>query len=53
VAESALQRICCPVGLPGIPGKAPEIVALAVAAQLLQQAAGPPSRAPAPKTTPA
>ena len=44
VAEAALQRIICPVGLPGIAGKEPEIVALAVAAQLLQQAAPSPAR---------
>jgi xanthine dehydrogenase accessory factor len=38
VAAAELQRIRCPVGLPGITGKEPEVVALAVAAQLLQQA---------------
>lgn len=31
-----VQRICCPIGLPGISGKEPEVVALAVVAQLLQ-----------------
>jgi len=33
--EEALKRIHCPVGLPGIAGKAPEVIAVAVAAQLL------------------
>ena len=31
-----LDRITCPIGVAGIPGKAPEVVAIAVAAQLLQ-----------------
>ena len=30
-------RITCPIGVPGISGKAPEVIAIAVAAQLLQQ----------------
>lgn len=30
-----LAQVTCPIGLPGIHGKAPEVVALAVAAQLL------------------
>ena len=34
--EAARARLICPVGLPGIQGKAPEIIAVAVAAQLLQ-----------------
>jgi len=34
--EAALDRVVCPVGLPGIAGKAPEVIAVAVAAQLLQ-----------------
>jgi xanthine dehydrogenase accessory factor len=29
-------QVTCPIGLPGIHGKAPEVVAVAVAAQLLQ-----------------
>ena len=33
--EADLRRIHCPVGLPGIIGKAPEVIAVAVAAQLL------------------
>lgn len=31
-----LAQVTCPIGLPGIPGKAPEVIAVAVAAQLLQ-----------------
>ncbi|MGE0107306.1 MAG: XdhC family protein, partial [Thiomonas sp.] len=38
VSESALERLVCPVGIPGIPGKAPEVIAASVAAQLLQLA---------------
>ena len=32
-----LARITCPIGVPGIAGKEPEVIAVAVAAQLLQQ----------------
>lgn len=39
VPEPLLSRMVCPIGLPGIPGKAPEVVAVAVVAQLLQAAA--------------
>lgn len=35
-AEAELARVTCPIGVPGIVGKAPEVVAVAVAAQLLQ-----------------
>ena len=35
-SPAELQRITCPIGLPGIPGKAPEVIAVSVAAQLLQ-----------------
>jgi xanthine dehydrogenase accessory factor len=34
--QAARARLVCPIGLPGIDGKAPEIIAVAVAAQLLQ-----------------
>lgn len=33
--EAALARLHCPVGLPGIDGKEPEVIAVAVVAQLL------------------
>ncbi|WP_079420030.1 xanthine dehydrogenase accessory protein XdhC [Thiomonas intermedia] len=44
VSDAALKRLVCPVGIPGIPGKAPEVIAASVAAQLLQiagQSGGP------------
>jgi xanthine dehydrogenase accessory factor len=31
-----LQQVTCPIGVPGIEGKEPEVIAVAVAAQLLQ-----------------
>jgi xanthine dehydrogenase accessory factor len=34
-----IARITCPIGVPGIPGKEPEVLALGVVAQLLQVAA--------------
>jgi xanthine dehydrogenase accessory factor len=34
-----LAHITCPIGVPGIPGKEPEVIAVAVAAQLLQTVA--------------
>ena len=36
-SEEELAHITCPIGVPGIPGKEPEVIAVAVAAQLLQQ----------------
>ncbi len=39
IPAQALERLVCPVGIPGIPGKAPEVIAASVAAQLLQVAA--------------
>lgn len=33
--ENELAHVTCPIGLPGISGKEPEVIALAVAAQLL------------------
>jgi len=35
VPEDALARLVCPIGLPGLAGKAPEIIAASVAADLL------------------
>ena len=35
IAPAALARLTCPIGLPGIDGKEPEVIALAVVAQLL------------------
>ena len=31
-----LAQVTCPIGVPGIEGKEPEVIAVAVAAQLLQ-----------------
>jgi xanthine dehydrogenase accessory factor len=36
VAPDALLRLTCPIGVPGIAGKEPEVLAAAVVAQLLQ-----------------
>lgn len=35
-SEAELAQVTCPIGLPGITGKQPEVIAVAVAAQLLQ-----------------
>jgi len=35
--EVDFARVTCPIGIPGIPGKQPEVIAVAVAAQLLQR----------------
>ncbi|MBK8973473.1 MAG: xanthine dehydrogenase accessory protein XdhC [Hahellaceae bacterium] len=45
LSAEALQRLVCPIGLPGMTGKLPGEIALAIAAQLLQvdQEARPPS----------
>ncbi len=34
--EQELARVTCPIGIPGITGKQPEVIAVAVGAQLLQ-----------------
>lgn len=39
VSAAALARLTCPIGVPGIPGKQPAQIAVAVVAQLLQAAA--------------
>ena len=41
LSDERVARLQCPVGLPGIAGKQPEIIALAVVAQLMQHAAAP------------
>jgi xanthine dehydrogenase accessory factor len=46
IAAPALARLTCPIGLPGIVGKEPEVIAVAVVAQLLalsSQAASAPA----------
>ena len=35
-SEEECQQVTCPIGVPGIQGKEPEVIAVAVAAQLLQ-----------------
>lgn len=45
LSDVHLARLQCPVGLPGIDGKQPEVIALAVVAQLLQVASGIAARA--------
>ena len=37
IAEERLARLVCPIGVPGIMGKQPAVIAVAVAAQLLQE----------------
>ncbi|MEO5797655.1 MAG: xanthine dehydrogenase accessory protein XdhC [Rhodoferax sp.] len=36
-SDVELAHVTCPIGVPGIPGKEPEVIAVAVAAQLLQR----------------
>ena len=43
--RSVLGRMTCPIGLPGIEGKEPEVIAVAVVAQLLQLPALAPAAA--------
>ena len=40
IAPDAIARMTCPIGVPGIEGKQPEVIAAAVVAQLLQVASG-------------
>ncbi len=41
ITPEVIRRITCPIGVPGIEGKEPEVIAAAVAAQLLQVASAP------------
>ena len=45
IAPSAIDRMTCPIGIAGIGGKEPEVIAIAVAAQLLRVAATAAGRA--------
>ena len=36
-AETEIAKVTCPIGVPGVVGKEPEVIAAAVAAQLMQQ----------------
>ena len=40
IAPATIERMTCPIGIEGISGKEPEIIAMAVVAQLLQRARG-------------
>ncbi len=40
LGEADFARVTCPIGVPGIAGKQPEVIAVAVAAQLLQRLPG-------------
>jgi len=42
-ADPLIERIVCPIGLPGITGKEPEVIAVSVVAQLLQASGMAPS----------
>jgi xanthine dehydrogenase accessory factor len=42
IDEATLARLTCPIGIPGVDGKEPEVIAVAVVAQLLQ--CTPPTR---------
>jgi xanthine dehydrogenase accessory factor len=42
--QSSIDRIRCPIGLPGLPGKEPPAIAVSVAAELLQVFAADPAR---------
>jgi xanthine dehydrogenase accessory factor len=56
IPATAIARMTCPIGMPGIDGKEPEVIAAAVVAQLLQASSTPaaptsslkPARMPAP-----
>ena len=42
IAPEVIERMTCPIGVPGIDGKEPEVIAAAVVAQLLQVSARDP-----------
>jgi xanthine dehydrogenase accessory factor len=46
--RAAIDRLICPIGLPGIEGKEPAVVALSVAAQIMQLASATARLHPAP-----
>ncbi len=47
IAAATIARMTCPIGLPGIDGKAPEVIAAAVVAQLLLERASSSATLPA------
>jgi xanthine dehydrogenase accessory factor len=40
IAPATVARMVCPIGVPGVDGKEPEVIAVAVVAQLLQASSG-------------
>lgn len=42
IAPEVIARMTCPIGIDGVEGKQPEVIAMAVVAQLLRQARGAP-----------
>ncbi len=53
VAPEALARLSCPIGLPGITGKEPEVIAISVVAQLLALPLALPAQAVQTRSRPA
>jgi xanthine dehydrogenase accessory factor len=53
IPADVLQRMTCPIGVPGIEGKEPEVIAVAVVAQLLQLTPQPATAVAASPATPA
>jgi xanthine dehydrogenase accessory factor len=51
VAPEAIARLACPIGIDGVAGKQPEVIAAVVVAQLLQQREGPAQKLPRPPST--
>ena len=45
IAPAVIERVTCPIGIPGIEGKQPEVIAVAVVAQMLQVAGSRTGRA--------
>lgn len=43
-SDAELDHVTCPIGVPGIKGKEPEVIAVAVAAQLLQRRGASPAQ---------
>jgi xanthine dehydrogenase accessory factor len=48
IGAARLERLVCPIGVPGIGGKEPATIALSVAAQLVQLATAAAAHTPAP-----
>jgi xanthine dehydrogenase accessory factor len=46
LTRETVSKLICPIGVPGISSKLPGAIAIAIAAQLLQQTLAPAARAP-------